>query len=131
MTLPFKIDYAIVCDQVRREDNGKLLFIGVYGTSLLLNTFPGTVALSLIMKVRPTKLGDSNLQFRAMLEGDELASGEITFHLSSHEPAFAGLPPLPLQIGKPGQLKWEARSGTTRFALLGEIPVTLNPSPIS
>lgn len=37
---------AILCDQVRREDNGKLILIGVYGGDILVDSYPATLGLT-------------------------------------------------------------------------------------
>jgi len=34
------LEYIVVCDQARIEDNGKTLLIGVYGTAVVVDTFP-------------------------------------------------------------------------------------------
>lgn len=42
----FGIETAVLCDQVRREDNGKLILIGVYAGGVLLNSYPTTLSLA-------------------------------------------------------------------------------------
>ena len=42
MILTFK--HTIVCDDIRKENNGKRLLIGVYNDSILLPAFPCTLA---------------------------------------------------------------------------------------
>jgi len=131
MTLPFETDYAIICDQTRREDNGKLLIIGVYGASVLLNSFPATIALSVIAKVRPTKLGIHELEFRVLASDEEVATGEATMDLQNTNSAFVGIPPLPITIARPGLLKWEMREKGQHWAVLGEILAEQNPATSS
>lgn len=38
-----KFHNSILCDMIRREDNGKLLLIGVYGGDVLLQSYPTTL----------------------------------------------------------------------------------------
>jgi hypothetical protein len=33
-------NYTVMCDEVRREDNGKFLLLGVYADAILFNSFP-------------------------------------------------------------------------------------------
>ena len=33
---PIKLDYVVLCDQTKREDNGKLILLGVYTGDILL-----------------------------------------------------------------------------------------------
>lgn len=39
------INCVLVCDEVRREDNGKHIIIGVYGSDIVLSNIPKTVPL--------------------------------------------------------------------------------------
>jgi hypothetical protein len=42
-----KLVCGIVCDDIRREDNGKEIIIGVYSGSIVVPQFPATLLLSL------------------------------------------------------------------------------------
>ncbi|WP_135507511.1 DUF6941 family protein [Roseovarius aestuariivivens] len=54
MTNPLE---AIFCDDIRREDNGKLLIIGAYGGNIIVNKLP--VQLRLSIWIRATDLPES------------------------------------------------------------------------
>lgn len=63
------LDYAVVCDAVRREDNGKLIFIGVYGRHIGLRRFPADLSLSLAVRLFADEPGEMDLEFRCVPEG--------------------------------------------------------------
>ena len=46
---PIKIDYAVLSDDIRHENNGKLILIGIYASDILLPTFPSVLAFQLLM----------------------------------------------------------------------------------
>jgi hypothetical protein len=46
MSNPVKFASVIVCDDIRREDNGKALLIGAYAGDILVPQFPAAVQLS-------------------------------------------------------------------------------------
>jgi hypothetical protein len=131
MTLPFKINYAIVCDQVRREDNGKLIIIGIYGKSILISEFPAVVPLSIATQVKPTQVGEVGIEFRVLIDGEEMVKGGAAVHFPTLDPAFLNLPNLPVQLVRPSSVRFEMREQQgRRWTTLAEIPVEAR-SPIS
>lgn len=57
--------YTIMCDQVRREDNGKWLLLGVYEDTLGLPQLPAPLpGLTFFMRLESDRLGVWNAQVR-------------------------------------------------------------------
>ena len=57
--------YTLVCDDVRREDNGKLMVIGLYTPGIVLIQFPVTLPkLTFLTCFDPTETGSWELDFR-------------------------------------------------------------------
>jgi hypothetical protein len=126
MTLPFKLDYAVVCDHIRREDSGKLILIGVYGSSVLVTRVPLTLSFALAVRMIPKELGAKELEFRVTVDGEEVAKGEIAVTFEDIEAGFIGLPAVPVPIIRTGSMRFEMRDkGAKRWALLAEINVGL------
>jgi hypothetical protein len=61
-----EVKYAIVCDDIRTEDNGKDIIIGVYNDKILVRSFPAALALSLWLHILPTKVGEHPLHSRLL-----------------------------------------------------------------
>lgn len=40
MAKGFKINAILVCDEIRREENGKFIFLGVYSDAVIVKSFP-------------------------------------------------------------------------------------------
>jgi len=97
--------YTIMCDQLRREDNGKFLLIGVYSDAMLSSTFPFTLqGLTFFMKLESDRPGSWSVRMRLehldsghkMLE----ALGAITFQRTGSAFNPVALPPI--QFNVPG-----------------------------
>lgn len=57
--------YTLVCDEVRREDNGKLLVLGLYTPGIVLPGFPVQLPkLTFLSYFEPTAPGTWQLSFR-------------------------------------------------------------------
>lgn len=65
MTIPLDIREVIVCDDIRREDNGKAILIGVYYGHIVLRQFPATLPLSFWLQGRAREnVGSAKAQFK-------------------------------------------------------------------
>ncbi len=109
----YSIEYAILCDQVRREDNGKRIAIGIYGRNILLQQFPAKLALSLFMLMRPKKTGLTKIEFRALLDDTVVATfgGEIA--ISDLNVDHVDTPPTIISLAHAGKLEFHMRSKET------------------
>lgn len=59
MALKFE---ALLCDDIRREANGKLILVGVYLANIAMAE-PATISLDLHIGITASKPGDYNLEF--------------------------------------------------------------------
>jgi hypothetical protein len=61
--MSFTEKYSILCDEVRREDNGKAIFIGVYFNTITVPQIPLTMpSLTLFMLLDASRAGISNFR---------------------------------------------------------------------
>jgi hypothetical protein len=107
MTLEVK--NAILCDMVRREDNFKLLAIGVYSATVTFSYFPAIAQFTLLANVITSQVGHQNsLHIRVKLD-DELnqdMEGEI---MLSDEPSdWIAIQLQPIQFVVPTVMSAEA-----------------------
>jgi hypothetical protein len=66
--LRIDVEYAFFCDDVRREDNGKFIFVGVYTQQLSIATFPQLLNLSFFtFMVRIWASGNNHFRFEYYL----------------------------------------------------------------
>ncbi len=72
---------VVVCDEVRREDNGKEILIGVYSSGVLVPQFPAPLNFTFWVQFTSTGLGQSSLMFRVM-GGEDVKFAEIRVDLN-------------------------------------------------
>ena len=65
---PVSFDYAVLCDDIRKEDNGKLILIGVYTGNILVSTFPAHLGAAAYLHGFATSHGDFPLEIRYRVE---------------------------------------------------------------
>ena len=64
------IESVFVCDDVRREDNGKLIIIGVYGRDIGFSQFPATIAPRLVIRFNLDGPIDGEVELRSLLDDE-------------------------------------------------------------
>lgn len=87
--MPLTHEYTLLCDDVRREDNGKLLLIGMYTPNILVPMLPiGFPGLSFVMGF--TSDGPARHQMRAQLRHLETGHslGELIGMLHHAQPGL-------------------------------------------
>ena len=62
--------HTIVCDDIRREDNGKFILIGVYPEFIMLNMLPSQLILSIWMQFKMHRREKTILEFE--IRGDAI-----------------------------------------------------------
>lgn len=95
--------HAIVCDDIRREDNGKFILIGVYPELILLNRIPAQITLSLWLQFRVHIISKTTLEFE--IRGSAIEK-EMPFSLDIDDPKIFGKEEsIPLIIKLPFAIK--------------------------
>lgn len=101
--MPIKFD-AIFCDDIRREDNGKIFMIGVYPTNITL-ALPATLPLAVWVRFTGAKEGKNKIAFRIELPGETgiEGNGELLVNENSASGSIA-LPKLPCKLSREGKI---------------------------
>lgn len=109
------VQSAFVCDDVRQEINGKLIFIGVYNEELQVPSFPASIRLTVVM----TQVNDEAKVYDFEIEGlldDQLALGiEGQLDATQVGRSFAPLQLPPLKFDKEGTFKVRFREKKKRW----------------
>lgn len=97
--------YTLMCDEVRREDNGKLLLIGLYFDAILLSQIPAPLpGLTFLVKTESDRPGMWSMKMRLehLDSGERLvqAMGNINFQRPG--PALNPIRIPPIQFKAPG-----------------------------
>ena len=109
MSTPLEVREVLVCDDIRREDNGKAILIGVYVGEIVANSFPLDVRLCFWLQGRARKgIGAGDAQFKIELTNQDVEPVYLSakFDAPPEEKVsgilvFAGVP---LRVKQPGHL---------------------------
>ena len=105
----FPIKVAIFSDIVRREDNGKLMFIGTYGNKIGVPNFPAPFSgfFTLIVSADAEKLNSKLIRLVDQSK-NVFFDAEFKFQIEPDETsAFGIIGPVFFQINGPGQISLE------------------------
>ncbi|MFZ5789765.1 MAG: DUF6941 family protein [Pseudomonadota bacterium] len=125
---PFKVRHVLCCEQVRMESSGKEILIGVYGHSIILREFPGTLP-GLIFRIetdlRARAKGTFTCTFVAP-DGSSAGSTSGILDAGKTPPGEFGIMHVPIadiKLPKPGVYKLILQYGGSRAAEIFRIPV--------
>ncbi len=123
-----KLDYWLLCDMIRREDNGKLIIIGAYTPDIVVQAVPALLPmLSFLFKwnlaLGPLRAGSVVLRDPA---GSQIFEFPIEEKTSGEalESAFSAFGISPFNIEKPGTFTLIYRRGR-RSSAVGSFRVIL------
>jgi uncharacterized protein DUF6941 len=91
---PLKIIYGLICDDVRREDNGKLIIIGAYGSNISVGTFPANLLLSCILIGEVLEPVEFSFAFEALYKDEVRVKCTGTLRLEERGDVLLNLPNL-------------------------------------
>ena len=86
-----KIASALLCDEVRQEDNGKFIAIGIYRGSVQFSKFPTGKGFTALFQIKDMKLAENySLGFKVLVGGKKIQ--EIAGTLTNTSPGIEWLP---------------------------------------
>ena len=113
--IKLKVIAAALCEDVRREDNGKQMLIGVYSGDVVSTGFPANLAFAVWINAEVLQPGKGKLQIKYILDGSDMTSNmeaEIEAP-NADSPLGIASPALPLSVPRPTTLRvlWKIASG--------------------
>ncbi len=124
---PLKLEHMIICDDIRKEANGKLILIGVYSGDILLSRVPAPFSPAIYLTGKGYTVKNTGFDFKVVVPGSEF-EGRLNLEVSSGREFAINIPAAPLQILQPGELKFQYRLAGGRWRTLGTKKVRLSPS---
>lgn len=124
--LKLGIKSVIICDDIRREDNGKQMLIGIYVGSIEVSSFPINLALAIWIEHKPTAVGETDIEVRFLGPSDAQLF-HSSFHAKFHatERSSVGMGSIPLQFQGPGDLRFQVKESGGSWRTYRSIPVRL------
>jgi hypothetical protein len=124
--------FAIFCDDVRREDNGKELLIGVYSGSLQLPILPAPVMLSVWVPFERSGIGKVPIEFRLLGPDDRIVGyGTIELNFTESDYTVGSLPlrGLAAMLVRPGEITFQLRQHDESWATVRKLSVEKREAP--
>lgn len=120
------LEQVLLCDDVRREVNGKQIIIGVYGDDILLPLFPISIPLCLWMRFRFRSPGTHSLEFSVIGERQQRLIPPTTVKVTVPDPPKAidiTLGGILLNITEPEALRfqWRDEAGEWKQMLAAKV----------
>lgn len=118
---------VVFCDDIRREDNGKAILIGVYTGDLIPSVLPVSLPLSFWIDIRGMPLGRHNFTLLVELPAGETISvpGELDVP-EADKPITLMFVGIPAFLKEPGLIKVLVDISGTEV-LAGQLTVTALP----
>lgn len=110
-----RVTSAILCDQVRLENNNKFFIIGVYSGEIVVAAFPTVLQLSAYFEISGLPVGEH--PFGLQLEGPagEAVVIEGGLLVSADHPAAVYTPPMPVPCPSTGEVVISINVAGNRF----------------
>jgi hypothetical protein len=109
------VQSAFICDDVRQEINGKLLFIGVYNDEIQIPSFPASLRLTLVLVLTNDEAKTYDMELETTLGGQQILGVEGQIESIKTGKAFAPLQLPPLQFDKEGEFRVKFREKKKRW----------------
>jgi hypothetical protein len=130
------IKWAILCDDVRIENNGKLIFIGIYQSVITVSEFPTQIMSRIVFGIDIKQPGEHIVELKIEFGQKEIAGGTIGLEADGTGPNMLPSPAIPLRLQEAGLMRIMAKlKGQRRWLTLLNIdvkrtnPATSVPQP--
>lgn len=126
------VKYAIICDDIRKEDTGKLILIGVYSRDIRVAAFPATLVLSLCVGIESDEPKESDIYLQCMIGDNIKFNAEIRVEVQEAGSGVMTLPPFVLNnITEGGIIVFKFKIDEADWQTVASIPILLLPSVAS
>lgn len=122
-----RAQFGFVCDDVRRENNGKLIFIGAYASDIVVPELPAALILTLVLRVEME--GEEALEIQVKMGDRVLRKGNGKIRSG---PGGQWVPIQSLVLDKlstEGRLDFEVRIGDDDWKTVCSLPLRLMQPP--
>ena len=120
-----KIESAFLCDDVRQEGNGKLIFIGAYSQDIIMQSFPVGMNLNTVLCTKTENSNPINLEVEATLDDKVMINGKLTANNIIKGFGFLNFPIPLVQILGPGILRVKVRELGERWKEVIKVEIKL------
>lgn len=119
------IDYILVCDDIRQENNGKQILIGVYKGAIIVPEFPARLLLALLLRGTANQTGSFPFEMRFVFDGGSVlttGSGNINVR-NANELLSVAIQQIPIEFKDVGKFKLQMREPGARWKTVQETEI--------
>jgi len=119
-----KVHNAITCEDIRTEDNGKFILIGVFQENIVVPTIPFTLGLAWWLQFYCNREGTISFEFEARRNSHAVATATFDGNVLDHtKPVTTAIPRVPIKIESEGIISLHIREKGTRWKKITEVVV--------
>ena len=119
-----KFENVIVCDEVRIEDTGKHIIIGVYPETIVVPEFPAGLLLCIWAQLYLDRDGELDVQLRVLENKKEVSRGSAKFRITNHKEVLTTtFREIPVRVISGGVLTFQMREENGKWKTFKKIPI--------
>ena len=126
-----KIENVIICDIVRKEDNGKHILIGVYPKNVRVGVFPAMLQFQVWFQTPVEEIKDFPVEFR-IIDSEKkpiaITTGIVTVGPEDIGLATIIIPNVLVHVPKQTDMIFQIREPKKRWSTLKTLPISLQNS---
>lgn len=121
-----RTENAAICDDIRTENTGKLILVGVYQENILVTKFPTQFRLAAWAEIRVDRNGDIPIEFRILRNRKPLVHGGGILNVRDFTQRVAfTTPPMPIELDSECALSFQLRETGQKWHTLKKLAVKL------
>ncbi len=126
---PLQVITAIICDDVRREANGKDILIGVYGSGMRVEAIPHLIMLAFWLELKTFEIGSHEFSMRIMAPNEAIIfqSPPTRINVENIGYSHMALGGVPVQISTTGKMEFQVSISGGEWKTVREIGVEVGP----
>lgn len=127
MSEALRVKSTLLCDSIRREDNGKLLLIGVYPGDILFASYPATFSGYILSLITASVDGPTPCQLKIEIGDSVVNSATVDLVFARGREEYIGLPVM-FAAESPGMVVISIKVSSYDWQELLRIPASTIPS---
>jgi hypothetical protein len=120
---------ALACEDIRREDNGKLIVVGAFASNIQFASFPAVAVLAFLVVAEAAEMGERHTKFQLLLDDAPIAQGSAAYAPDRPGRQLLRTPAIDIRFEKPSLLTFQVVDADAAGNPLGDW-VTLLTLPI-
>ena len=118
---------GFLCDDIRRENNGKLIAIGIFSKKILVNNFPCGLIVHALVNIVFDAVGDTVFKIRLTVDGQMRSEAEVGARVESVGADWVPIPLGLITFERPSRIALSYLTNNSKWKVFHEIPIEHGP----